>query len=68
MSEYRGYIVKPLKDSPKLLTISTAGQGGKIPKMLEGLFTSRLVAHGLIDHYLNTKEQENGKKVRQSGD
>ena len=68
MTEYKGYIVNPLKESPKLLTVATAGRGGKIPDVLSGLFTSRTIVYELIDNYVDQKEQSDGKKVSKGGD
>ena len=66
--EYKGFIVKPQKESPKLLTVATAGRGGKIPDVLTGLFTTRGLVYAIIDAYVENKEQLDGKKVSKGGD
>lgn len=66
--EYKGFIVKPHKESPKLLTVATAGRGGKIPDVLTGLFTTRGLVYAIIDAYVENKEQSDGKKVSKGGD
>lgn len=53
--EYKGYLISPAKGNPHSITIATAGKGGKIPRVMEGLFTSRTVAHQVIDNYLESK-------------
>ena len=55
--EYKGFIVKPHKESPKLLTVATAGRGGKVPDVLTGLFTTRGLVYAIIDAYVENKEQ-----------
>lgn len=52
---YRGYIVSPHPASPCLLTVAVEGRGGKIPNMLQGLFTSHHTVKGVIDRYLDMK-------------
>lgn len=66
--EYQGYLIKAYAPSPMLYNVATAGQGGKIPKMLESLFTSTGIAKAAIDEYLAIKESKNGKASSQSGD
>lgn len=55
--EYKGYQVKPAKNMPSHLTIVTAGRGGKIPNVLDGMFTSHAIARKSIDAYLESKEK-----------
>lgn len=50
---YRGYIVKTNPRSPNLVLVVTEGKGGKIPKVLEGSFTSFMAAKIVIDMYLD---------------
>lgn len=59
--EYKGYQIKPYALMPSSYCVATAGQGGKIPAVLEGLFTSTGIAKDLIDKYLQQKEVKNGK-------
>ena len=66
MSEYRGYLIKPCAASPMLVTVATSGQGGKIPNVLDSLFTSVGTAEQVIDAYLEQKELKNGKANNQS--
>jgi hypothetical protein len=70
MSElvYKGYIIKPYKLMPSSYCVATSGQGGKIPAVLEGLFTSVGIAQEIIDYYLTQKELKNGKASNQSRD
>jgi len=59
--EYKNYIIKASPDSPSLYSVATAGQGGKIPNILDSLFTSIGIAKDTIDAYLIQKELKNGK-------
>lgn len=52
---YRGYLIKPHKEFPTSVVIATEGKGGKIPDILQGLFTSLGTAKVEIDKYLATK-------------
>ena len=61
---YKGYIVKSDKNFPSLLTVSTVGRGGKIPAVLEGLFTSFGDVKQVIDTYTEGKDAD--KEKRQS--
>jgi len=54
-NEYRGYEIRPHMNNPRSLIIVSPGRGGKIPKILEGLFTDRFVAKQAIDCYLEAK-------------
>lgn len=53
--EYKGYEVRPHLNNPRALIIVSPGRGGKIPKVLEGVFTDRGAAYRAIDAYLNIK-------------
>ena len=67
--EYKGYYLKPNKATPSVYEIVTTGQGGKIPRVLEGLFTSRSLAMFEIDKYLDEKKEVvvNDKKLIKRG-
>lgn len=56
IKEYKGYQVKPHPQMPAHCIVVTAGKGGKIPAVLEGMFTSPSIAYGRIDSYLESKE------------
>lgn len=58
MKVYQGFIISTVPASPTLLKVATAGQGGKIPKVLEGMFTSHAAVQEIIDHYLASKSDE----------
>ncbi len=66
--EYKGYLIKPHKQYPRLLSVATAGQGGKIPDVLSTLFTSAGIAKEMIDAYLANKGAKNGKTRNESRD
>ena len=55
--EYKGYQIKPNKHMPNQLIVVTAGRGGKIPSVLDGMFTSTSIAKTHIDAYLESKEK-----------
>lgn len=65
---YKGYIIKPYKLMPSSYCVATAGQGGKIPAVLDGLFTSVGIAKEIVDKYSEQKEVKNGKASSQSRD
>lgn len=70
MKEYRGYIIKADKQHPSNCVIVTAGRGGKIPNVLDGLFTSVRVGMQAVDKYLMGKPEKdviNDEKVDKSG-
>lgn len=70
MKEYRGYIIKADKTHPSNCVIVTAGRGGKIPNVLDGLFTSVRVGMQAVDKYLMGKPEKdviNDEKVDKSG-
>ena len=58
ITKYEGYDIKPHKEVPTNYIVVTSGSGGKIPKVLEGLFTSRAIAMDKIDSYLRSKVKE----------
>lgn len=58
---YKGYQIKPHKEYPSNYIVVTDGKGGKIPAVLEGLFTSRGIAAETIDKYLTTKQTKDTK-------
>ncbi len=66
MIEYQGYVIKADKLSPRLVKVSVAGHGGKIPLVLESLYTSVGVAKDSIDSYLANKGTKNGKAGSES--
>ena len=47
--EYKGYQIKPSPLSPKSCIIVTSGRGGKIPDVMNGMFTSIGIAKSIID-------------------
>lgn len=63
---YKDYLIKSDKHFPSMLVIVTSGQGGKIPKVMESLFTSVGEAKGVIDSYLEGKTYAS-KEKRESG-
>ena len=65
---YKGYLIKADKQSPMLYKVAVEGQGGKIPTVLDTLFTSAGLAKFEIDAYLAIKESKNGKTRTESGD
>lgn len=66
MKTYKGYYIKPDKITPNNCVIVTEGRGGKIPNVLDGLFTSIQTAVNAIDKYLMVKEVANDEKVDKS--
>jgi hypothetical protein len=54
--KYKGYDIKPHKEFPTSYIVVTEGKGGKIPKVLDGLFTSTGLAKDRIDKYLEVKQ------------
>ena len=59
---YKGYLIKSDKNFPSLLVVATSGQGGKIPKVLESLFTSVGEAKSVIDSYTEGKTNASKEK------
>lgn len=66
MIEYKGYQIKPHSLIPTSYVVATSGQGGKIPNVLDGLFTSPTIAKSVIDDYVAKKEETNAKTNRQT--
>ncbi len=67
---YKGYQIKPSKESPKLLVVVTDGKGGKVPDVLTSLFTTAVYAKQAIDKYVDSKlvkEVSNAKAVDKAG-
>lgn len=54
-NEYKGYLIRPIPGNPHSLTIAVAGKGGKIPRVMEGMFTDRTTAQRVVDLYLDSK-------------
>jgi hypothetical protein len=52
---YKGYEIRPHVNNPKSYIIITPGKAGKIPNLLQGMFTDRGIAKQVIDSYLETK-------------
>jgi len=65
---YKGYLINPSKTIPNLYSIAVEGRGGKIPNILEGLYTKRDLAKTDIDKYLESKDRENAKERSKGGD
>jgi hypothetical protein len=57
MQTYKGYQIKADKKHPGCLCVVTEGQGGKIPNILSGMYTTYSLAFRDIDTYLETKIQ-----------
>lgn len=64
--KYQGYLIKPDKNSPTNYVIATEGQGGKIPLVLDGLFTSTGIAKRAIDTYIETKGKKKNEEATES--
>lgn len=64
IKEYQGYQIKPHKQHPKSYIIVTMGKGGKIPAIMEGLFTDRHTAMRIIDSYLASKPRKENKDAQ----
>lgn len=60
---YRGYLINTDPIAPTLYTVATEGRGGKIPRVLEGRFTTVQWVKGLIDNYLDTQETVRERKT-----
>lgn len=67
MREYKGYLIKADLVSPMLFKVATAGQGGKIPDVLDSLYTSAGLAMQEIDKYLENKGLKNDKASPKGG-
>lgn len=57
---HKGFQIKPHAITPTSYVVVTDGKGGKIPNILEGVFTSPSVAVGIIDTYISGKEAKKG--------
>ena len=55
---YKGFQVKPHKQYPNNYVVVTDGKGGKIPNVLDTMFTSRGIAKEEIDRYLGNKVKD----------
>lgn len=67
---YRGYQIKPDRQTPQHSIVVTDGKGGKIPDCLGGLFTTPTIAKKAIDDYLLSKQpkgKDNGETIDKSG-
>jgi hypothetical protein len=53
--QHNGYDIKPNKETPNCCIIVTSGRGGKIPNILDGMFTTPEYAKRAIDKYLESK-------------
>jgi NCAIR mutase (PurE)-related protein len=53
--EFEGYQIKPHKEIPTNYIVVTAGRGGKIPDVLDGVFTTPTIAKAAITNYISTK-------------
>lgn len=65
---YKGYLISAAPNSPTLYKVALAGQGGRIPNSLLGLFTTKDVIMQLVDVYLETqKGNSNGQTTAKRG-
>lgn len=70
IENHKGYMVKPYKPVPNVLVIATVGQGGKVPNILSGLYTSYNTAVRAIDDYVASrpvKEKADAKTTSEAG-
>lgn len=65
--EHKGYLISPDKDYPTIYRVAVKGQGGKIPNVLLGMFTSPSVAMIVIDEYTGQKETKRASKAAIQG-
>ena len=56
---YKGYQIKPHSLYPNNYIVVTDGKGGKIPNVLDTLFTSTGLAKREVDNYLAKKVKVN---------
>jgi hypothetical protein len=61
MIVYKGFQIKPHKLMPSSYIVVTDGKGGKIPVVLDTMFTSTGIAKETIDFYLAEKGAKNGE-------
>jgi hypothetical protein len=67
--EYKGYQIKPHAQNPTNYIVVTAGKGGKIPDIMNGMFTHPTLIKKLIDAYQESKppkDTTNDKKINAS--
>lgn len=65
MEEYKGYMIKPIRD---LIGYEVEYIGrGSAHMSLRGYFTDRATARKFIDKYLEGKEVKDGEKLQRSG-
>lgn len=64
--EYKGFQIKPNKNMPTSLTVAVAGKGGKIPAVLDTLFTSIGEAKQTIDFYVKKRDEKGVKDGKAS--
>lgn len=67
--QYKGYDIKAHSVLPTSYIIVTSGKGGKIPAVLEGMFTHPTICKSRIDAYLvnkPVKDVDNDKAINQS--
>lgn len=60
---HKGYLIQTDKAFPSVYRVAIEGQGGRIPNILSGVFTSPSVAMELIDAYTAQKETSNARKA-----
>ena len=63
---HKGFQIKPHKQYPNNYIVVTDGKGGKIPNVLDTMFTSRGLAKEEIDKYLEGKPEKVNEKVTES--
>lgn len=66
MVVYKGFQIKPHKNHPMSYVVVTDGKGGKIPQVLDTLFTSVGIAKEVIDTYTAEKGVKNDKANSES--
>lgn len=59
MKIYKGYQIKPHSKFPNNYIVVTDGKGGKIPAVLDTMFTSTGLAMREVDKYLSRKVKVN---------
>lgn len=64
---YNGYQIKPHAQVPTCYVVVTDGKGGKIPAVLEGLFTTPTLAKEVIDSYLDGKDSNGPETTEKVG-
>lgn len=67
IESYKGYLIQWDRKTPNVLRITVEGDGGKLPNILKGLYTSRALAKYDIDKYLGSnaslKEKVSARKT-----